>query len=62
MSKILTIIGYFLKVIKVGAGPVAQWLSSHILLRWPGVHQFGSRVQTWHCLACHAVVSVPHIK
>ena len=23
---------------------------------------FGSRVQTWHCLASHAVVGVPHIK
>ena len=26
------------------------------------VHQFGSRVRTWHHLANHAVVGVPHIK
>ena len=30
--------------------------------RQPGVCQFGSRVRTWHCLARHAVVGVPHIK
>ena len=28
----------------------------------PGVRQFGSQVRTWHCLASHAVVGVPHIK
>ena len=31
-------------------------------LGWPGVHRFGSRVWTWHPLACHAVVGIPHIK
>ena len=31
-------------------------------LRWPRVRQFGSQVQTWHCLTSHAVVGVPHIK
>ena len=43
------------------AGLVAQWLSAHIPLRRLGVHWFGSRVQTWHHLARHAVVRVPHI-
>ena len=43
------------------AGPVAQWLSVHILQR-PGVPQFGSRVRTWLGIASHAVVGVPHIK
>ena len=46
----------------VKAGPVAQRLSVHMLLRWPRVCQFRSRVQTWHRLASHAVVGVPHIK
>ena len=44
------------------AGPVAQWLSVHVLLQWPRVHPFGSQVRTWHHLANHAVVGVPHIK
>ena len=50
------------KKIYAGAGPVVQQLSVHVLLRLPGVRQFGSRVQTWHRLASHAVVGVPHIK
>ena len=45
-----------------GAGPVAQWLNSHVPLRRPGVRWFGSRVWTWHHLASHGVVGVPHIK
>ena len=45
-----------------GVGPVAQQLSAHVPLWQPRVHQPGSRVQTWHCLAGHAVVGVPHIK
>ena len=28
----------------------------------PGVHQFRSQVRTWHHLARHAVVGIPHIK
>ena len=28
----------------------------------PGVCQFRSQVQTWHRLASHAVVGIPHIK
>ena len=28
-------------------GLVAQWLSSHVLLWWPGVRRFGSRVWTY---------------
>ncbi|XP_070487919.1 serine/threonine-protein kinase 3 isoform X3 [Equus przewalskii] len=39
-----------------GTSPVVQHLSSHVLLRWPGVHQFESRVWTRHHLACHAVL------
>ena len=34
-----------------GAGPVAQQLSAHIPLQWPGVCWFRSQVLTWHCLA-----------
>ena len=34
-----------------GVGPVAQQLSVHVPLQWPGVCQFGSRVWTWHCLS-----------
>ena len=34
-----------------GAGPVKQWLSSHIPLQQPRVPWFGSQVQTWHHLA-----------
>ena len=45
-----------------GAGLVAQWLSAHVQLQWPRVHCFGFRVWTWHHLASHAVVGVPHIK
>ena len=30
--------------------------------RRPEVRRFGSWVQTWHRLACHAVVGVPHRK
>ena len=41
---------------------MAQRLSVHILLWWPGVHRFGCQVGTWHCLASHAVVGIPHIK
>ena len=44
------------------AGPVVQRLSTHVLLWWPGVRHLGSWVHTWHRLASHAVVSVPHIK
>ena len=42
--------------------PVAQWLCANVPLWQPRVHQFGSRVLTWHCLASHAVVGVPHLK
>ena len=44
------------------AGLVAQWLSSHVLLRRPRVGWFRSPVWTWHRLASHAVAGVPHIK
>ena len=42
---------------QTGAGPVAQWLSSHTPLRWPWVRQFQSQVQTMHRLTSHAVVA-----
>ena len=45
-----------------GASPVAQQLNVHVPLQWPRVRRFGSWVQTWHRLASHAVVGVPHIK
>ena len=41
---------------------MAQQLSAHVPLQRPGVRWFGSRVRTWHRLASHAVVGVPHIK
>ena len=44
------------------AGPVAQQLSVHVPIWWPGVHQFGSRVLTWHRSSGHAAAGVPHIK
>uniref|UniRef100_A0A9L0IBN0 ADF-H domain-containing protein n=1 Tax=Equus asinus TaxID=9793 RepID=A0A9L0IBN0_EQUAS len=40
-----------------GTRPVVQRLSSHVLLRRPGVHRFRSRVWTWHQFASHAVAS-----
>ena len=36
-----------------GAGPVAQWLSSHALLWQPGVHRFRSWAWTQHCSSSH---------
>ena len=35
------------KMHKPGASPVAQQLSTHIPLWWPGVHRFRSPVQTY---------------
>ena len=43
--------GRLLKKRGLGAGQVAQWLSSHVLLQRPGVRWFGFWVQTWHHLA-----------
>ena len=46
----ITQIIWALKTIKNdyhGAGLVAQWLSAHVPLRRPRVHQFGSWVRTW---------------
>ena len=39
---------------------VAQSLSAHVPLLWPRIRLFGSWVRTWHRLARHAVVGVPH--
>ena len=41
---------------------MAQRLGVHVPLWWPGVCHFRSQVQTWHRLARHAVIGVPHIK
>ena len=41
----------YIKTLKTGAGPVAQQLRAHVLLRRPGVHQLRSQVRTWHRLA-----------
>ena len=51
-----------LKTLAKGAGQVAQRLSEHVMLQWPGVRWFRSRVRTWHHLARDAVVGAPHIK
>ena len=40
-----------------GAGPVAEWLSSHALLRWPRVRRFRSWAWTWHRSSGHAEVT-----
>ena len=39
-----------------------QRLSAHVPLLQPRVRRFGSRVQTWQCLASHAVVGIPYRK
>ena len=53
---------HVIKGLELGAGWVAQRLSAPVPLRQPGVHRFRSWVRTWHCLASHVAVSVPHIK
>ena len=45
-----------------GTGPVVQWLSAHVPLRWPGVRWFGSWVRTWHHLVSHTVAGIRHIE
>ena len=49
-------------VVNFGAGLVAQWLSSHVPLQQAEIRQFRFWAWTWHHLASHAVVGVPHIK
>ena len=44
------------------ASPVVQWLSSCILLRWPGVLGFGSRSWTYASLIKPCCGNVPHKK
>ena len=46
----------------IGTGQVAQRLSSHVLLRRPGVHWFRPQMRTWHYMASHAVAGIPRIK
>ena len=45
---------YLIKIItlkrKIGASPVAYWLSSPAPLQWPRVHTFGSLVWTYALL------------
>ena len=50
-----------LRIVSNWGRPVAQWLSTHVPLQQPSVYWFGSWVWTWHRLASHAVVGVPHI-
>ena len=45
-----------------GANPLVQQLSVSVVLWQLGVCQFGSRVWTWHGLASHAVVGIPHVE
>ena len=33
---------------EMGAGPGVQRLIAHVLLRWPRVRWFRSRLRTWH--------------
>ena len=49
-----TATGLILKMLSEGAGPVAEWLSSCVPLRWPRVCQFKSWVRTWHHSSGHA--------
>ena len=37
----------YLQILTLGAGPVVQWLSSHVLLQWLRVCWFGSQVWTY---------------
>ena len=46
----------------IGAGPVAQWLSSHAPLQWPGVCQFESWMWTYAPLIKPCGGSIPHIR
>ena len=46
----------------VGAGPVAKWLSSHALLRWPKVRWFGPWAQTYALLIEPCCGSIPYTK
>ena len=41
----------------LGAGPVAQWLSSNAPLRRPGFRWFGSWARTWHHSSGHVEVA-----
>ena len=51
------------KSVNLRAGPVAQWLSSHVpLLGRPGFAGLDPGCGQWHRLAHHAVVGIPHIK
>ena len=43
-----------IKVVIAGAGPAAEWLSSHALLQGPGFRRFWSWVRTWHYSSGHA--------
>ena len=51
-----------IKTMKRGRPSGAAVKYAHSTSQQPGVPQFGSRVWTWHHLARHAVVGVPHIK
>ena len=61
-KSVIVLEAFHQKLLNFWASPVVQRLSTHIPLGRPRVRGFGSRVRTWHCLASHAVVGVPHIK
>ena len=42
------------------AGPVAEWLSAHIPLQWPGVHWFGFRAWTYALFIKPCCGGIPH--
>ena len=48
---------FVLKQTDVGAGPMAEWLSSCFHFGGPGFHGFASWAQTWYCSSGHAEVA-----
>ena len=49
----------FCRIILLGAGPLAEWLSSRALFWRPRVLLFGSCAQRGHCSSGHAEVVSP---
>ena len=45
---------------KLGASPVAEWLSSRALLQWPGIHGFRSWAWTYALLIKPCCGGIPH--
>ena len=59
-SKVLSSYTCYYNYVTSGAGPVAEWLSSHAALWWPGVSSVQIPGVQWHCWSGHAEV-VSHI-